>query len=258
MQALRQVTRAVSPKTALTATAALVALSGTAYSITIYRRLSITSHSLIKSTESVSESFRKSATIRSLVNPRGHSAEEDSRSIALAVPDGVKLPSEELILSRFLRGVFGGPVFLLERIGLQLLRKQLVVFDGMLPLGLAPSSAPEHVNSMSELPASLPSLHSIFWGVFQVTDLRVGEDGEGSSIDFVYGSDRGEFAGCHRFTVRKETGAQRERVFVSMECVTCNPKVDKPVSGRLLSGFHHLYAMMLFRDGVAEVNGLLS
>ncbi|KID83200.1 hypothetical protein MGU_09481 [Metarhizium guizhouense ARSEF 977] len=257
MEALKQVTR-VSPKTALTATAALIALSGTAYSITLYRRLSLTSHSLIKTTESASESFRKSATIRGLVNPRGHTAWEDSRSVALAVPEGVKLPSEELLLSRFVRVFFGGRVFLFERIGLQLLRKQLVVFDGMLPHGLAPSSVPEYVNSVSGLPTSLPSLHSVFWGTFQVTDLRVGEDGEGSSIDFVYGSNRGEFAGCHRFTVRKETGGQGERVFVSMECMTCNPRVDKPVSGQFLFGLHKVYAMMLFRDAVAEVKDLLS
>jgi hypothetical protein len=119
--------------------------------------------------------------------------------------------------------------------------------------GLAPTGTPRHVNSVAEVPASLPQLHSIFWGAFQVTDLHVGEDGTGSWIDFVYGSNRGEFAGCHRFTIRKGEG----EVFVSMECITRSPKVDKPISGRLLSGFHKIYAMMLFRDAVGEVQSLM-
>lgn len=87
--------------------------------------------------------------------------------------------------------------------------------------------------------------------------MQVGKDGEGSTIDFVYGSNRGEFAGCHRFTVRKEADEYGERVFVSMECITCNPKVDKPISGKIMFGFHRVYAMLLFRDAVGDVVGLL-
>jgi hypothetical protein len=123
------------------------------------------------------------------------------------------------------------------------------------------------VNRVSDLPVSLPPLHSVFWGAFQVTDLHVGEEGTGSSIDFVYGSSRGGFAGCHRFTVRKERRddddddddgeGEGDRVFVSMECITCNPNVDKPIGSKFVARLHGLYALMLFRDAVGEVHNLL-
>ena len=102
-------------------------------------------------------------------------------------------------------------------------------------------------------------MHSILWGAFQVTDLQITENGIGSSIDFVYGSSRSEFAGCHRFTVRKECGNQgyAKEVFVSMECITCNPKEDKPFSGQFLSDVHKKYATMLFREAVGEMKSLL-
>jgi hypothetical protein len=134
METLKQITRAITPRSVLTGTAALLALSGTAYTISIYQRMRLTDRSLITTADTASDSFRKSATIRSLVNPRGHTAWEDSRSIRLAIPSGAKPPSEEQLLSSFVRGFFGGRVFLLERSALQLLKWQLVVFDGMLLL----------------------------------------------------------------------------------------------------------------------------
>lgn len=134
METLKQITRAVPPKTVLTATAALIAISGTAYSFTIYKRLSLTNRSLITTTETVADSFRTSATIRNFVNPHGHVACEDSRSITLSASAGSKVPSEEVLLSKFVNGFFGGRVFSLERIGLQLLNRQIVALDGMLSL----------------------------------------------------------------------------------------------------------------------------
>lgn len=131
METLKQITRIIPPKTALTTTALLLAASSTAYSISLYQRLNLTNRSLIQTSETASESFRKSPTIRGLVNPRGHTAWEDTRSITLPVPAGTKAPSEEALLSKFVNGFFGGRVFALERMGLQLLRKQIVVFDGM-------------------------------------------------------------------------------------------------------------------------------
>jgi hypothetical protein len=132
METLKQITRAAPPRTVLVAaTAALVAVSGAAaYGISLHQRLRLTDRALITTSDTASDSFRNSATIRGLVNPRGHTAWQDSRSTTLLVPPGAKVPTEQALLSGFVRGFFGGRVFLPERLGLQLLRRRFVVFDG--------------------------------------------------------------------------------------------------------------------------------
>ena len=126
-----RITHVVSSKTVLTASAALIAISGTSYSINLYERLSLTNPSHITTADNASDSFRKSATTRCLVNPRSHTMMEDSRSITLAVPPGATVPSEEVLLSKFVTAFFGGRVFLLERVVLRLLGRQFVAFEGV-------------------------------------------------------------------------------------------------------------------------------
>ncbi|KAK2608865.1 hypothetical protein QQS21_002578 [Conoideocrella luteorostrata] len=262
---MQSVTHLLRPRTALLGGAFILTLGGGIYTVALYKRLRLinAAHPIqIHTRDTASESFRNSPTIRRLVNPRGHTAWEDARTVTLRIPKGCEGPSEEVLLSAFVRAFFGGLVFAPERLTLQFLRRPIVVFDG-----LAPNTTPQHITSLKDMPTGLPVLHSILWNAFQVADISVsGDDALSSStarehsIDIVYGSNRGEFAGCHRFTVQRiEAGVHEEdddaetRVFVSMECITCNPMVNKPIAGDYLFKFHKLYALMLFREAVSSI-----
>lgn len=82
-------------------------------------------------------------------------------------------------------------------------------------------------------------------------------------IDIVFGNNRGQFAGCHRFSIKRleaNSHAQREptQYRIQLECIVCNPTVNKPIGVSFLEGFHTVYANMLFRDAVAEAMHKLS
>lgn len=109
----------------------------------------------------------------------------------------------------------------------------------------------------------------MFFGAFQVVDKKVRErslssslesvNGRQSYIDFAYGSNESSFAGVHRFSLQREESeggseeSESERLRVTMSCLVCNPLEDrKPAPGWAWT-FHRAYAMLLFREGVAEV-----
>lgn len=82
-------------------------------------------------------------------------------------------------------------------------------------------------------------------------------------IDFVFGDNRGQFAGCHRFSIKRleaKSNAQKQpaQFQIQLECIACNPTVNKPIGISFLGGFHTIYANMLFRDAVAEAKHQLS
>ncbi|UNI19518.1 hypothetical protein JDV02_005700 [Purpureocillium takamizusanense] len=237
------------------------------YTALIYRRVSATPLSTITSANSVSESFAKSTTIRNLVNPRGYVALTDSRSVTLELPSRdaadddeertgePQNPSDQVILASFVKGFFGGRVFALERIALGVLRLQAGPFPGL--------TTPEKpIWSTEELSNdALPPPSSTIFGAFRVAAIDIAdasardesiapaESSTTSSVDVLYGSSEGQFAGCHRFSVCCE-GSQ---VKLSLECVTCNPTVDKPLSPAIMFWFHRVYAMLLFRDALYNV-----
>jgi hypothetical protein len=83
-----------------------------------------------------------------------------------------------------------------------------------------------------------------------------------SYIDFAFGSDDGFIAGVHRFSVSRNNDHKEEEDHDSKNTMSvtiefahkgCNPKEDKPLKPDVLQTLHLWYAMLLFREGVAEV-----
>lgn len=74
----------------------------------------------------INKSFQTSASVK-ITNPRSHVPLRDSRSLTIAVP---KTLSDEEVLTRFVKGFFGGHVFGLERGILRAARHELTHFKG--------------------------------------------------------------------------------------------------------------------------------
>lgn len=278
-------TRLFSNRIALSSALVATATAGV-YTALVYRRVSTTPPNTITSANAVSESFAKSATIRNLVNPRGYVAMSDSRSVTLELPrrdseedDGwtglaseQQGPSDQVLLASFVKGFFGGRVFQPERIALGVLRLQAGPFPGkpfrlfcwrcrtLTEPGL---TTPERrIWSTEELSNdTLPPPSSTIFGAFQVAAIDIAntetdEDptvsanqGTTSSVDVLYGSSEGHFAGCHRFSVSRDG----RKVKLALECVTCNPTVDAPLRPAFMFWFHRVYAMLLFRDALSNL-----
>ncbi|KAL3959274.1 hypothetical protein ACCO45_007436 [Purpureocillium lilacinum] len=227
-------TRLFSNRIALSSALVATATAGV-YTALVYRRVSTTPPNTITSANAVSESFAKSATIRNLVNPRGYVAMSDSRSVTLELPrrdsdedDGwtglaseQQGPSDQVLLASFVKGFFGGRVFQPERIAL-----------GVLRLQAGPFPAIDIANTETDEDPTVSA-----------------NPGTTSSVDVLYGSSEGHFAGCHRFSVCRDG----RKVKLALECVTCNPTVDAPLRPAFMFWFHRVYAMLLFRDALSNV-----
>jgi hypothetical protein len=115
----------------------------------------------------------------------------------------------------------------------------------------------------------LPPPQALLFGVFRVVDSHVEIDAPQqqdsttcSYVDFAFGSDDGFIAGVHRFSVTRTLtmGVENEKDADGTRNVTiefahsgCNPKENKPLKPDILQTLHLWYAMLLFREGVAEV-----
>lgn len=108
---------------------------------------------------------------------------------------------------------------------------------------------------------SLPSKHDILFGEFQVADISLSQGDVGvervsrpteSIIDFIYGSNTGQFAGVHRFGISR-TPDKPNAARVSLESVMCNPSRDVSFGSTWMHKFHEVYAAMLFREAAGEV-----
>jgi hypothetical protein len=134
-------------------------------------------------------------------------------------------------------------------------------------LALRNTPVDSHIWSAAQLsPNALPPKNSLLFGVFRVVDSDI-ESADASSqtysyIDFAFGSDDGFIAGVHRFSVTCDANndAAYEKDEKKTKGVTiefahsgCNPKQNKPLKPDFLQTFHLWYAMLLFREGVAEV-----
>lgn len=105
-----------------------VATAGAAYVLFVAQRVAIPNAHHISRTHTVPESFTQSTSIRRLVNPRGHQAAGDTHAITLELPPGGRDVPDRVLLSRFIRSVFGGLVLGPERVGLRALGRLIVDF----------------------------------------------------------------------------------------------------------------------------------
>ena len=214
-------------------------LAGTAsgaLAIHLYSRQAKTTKAQITVAHKVSESFIQSHTIQNLVNPRGHRIWEDARSIVIDAPDA----TDEAILATFMRGFFTGPAFAPERTALRLLGLKIFWYPRF-------KTANIPAWKVSELPNGLFPVGTLLWGVFMVADVRL--DTEEKTVDILFNSSEGTFAGCHRLSVQRGG----KGVKLGLECVVCNPSVDADPALSWTRPFHDWYAMLLFRDAAADV-----
>jgi hypothetical protein len=115
----------------------------------------------------------------------------------------------------------------------------------------------------------LPEIDSVFFGAFQVVDKKLQDSSRSSGgevateaesyIDFAFGSSETSFSGVHRLSVARDLdkacaqGVESDEIRLTMACVTCNPLKNRKVAPTWTWTFHRVYAMLLFREGVAEV-----
>lgn len=112
----------------------------------------------------------------------------------------------------------------------------------------------------------LVPLHSVLFGSFRVLETQISSAAKqhplelqhySSFIDFAFGSDDGFIAGVHRFSVSEAQGVGEtkgtKQITVEFSHTGCNPREDKPLGPAVLQNLHLWYAMLLFREGIAEV-----
>ena len=230
----------------------------------LYRPSPTLGLSPITSSTTIPSSFATSTTVTKLINPEEFRSWDDSRSVTLKLSGKAKEWSDEQILARFTRGFFGGWVFGPERAVLRMAGVAWGVGLVSFPLQRTVNGGSSIYNEVwkaSEIEGEkLPQVDSVLFGAFQVVDKQLAkEQGGNSHIDLAYGSSQRTFAGVHRFSVERLSGREGnvecggEKVRLSMSCVTCNPREDKRVAPEWAGTFHRTYAMLLFREGVAEV-----
>jgi hypothetical protein len=79
----------------------------------------------------------------------------------------------------------------------------------------------------------------------------------GSHVDFAFGDDRKSFAGFHRFEVTREIdeadGEESRGATICYSSIACNPSANEWPAPSFTYAFHKVYALNLFRDGIAGV-----
>lgn len=120
-------------------------------------------------------------------------------------------------------------------------------------------AAASKIWSASELSKQqLPPVHSILFGAFQVIDRHIAREGEESEthsyVDIAFGSDLGGFAGVHRFSIWRDSRNEKSgAVTIEFSHTSCNPTVDQPFGPDFIMSLHNIYAMLLFKEGIAKV-----
>ncbi|KAK1704184.1 hypothetical protein CaCOL14_012644 [Colletotrichum acutatum] len=208
----------------------------------------------IVSSSGLSEHFRQSHTLKTLVNPRGHVSSADKLAMDMELPENARELSDEVLLATFARGFFAGKVLAIERRLLQTARPSFVSYAGLNSISMSNQIWKSQDFSCEKL----PPVHSVVFGTFQLGYIKLIDPKESqaepeteSSVDFVFGKDNSQFAGAHRFSIvrRPENPANVRIVY---ESTACNPTRNQHLSGLLLR-FHSLYAMLLFREGVSDI-----
>jgi hypothetical protein len=118
-----------------------------------------------------------------------------------------------------------------------------------------------HIWKLAQLKKdTAPPLDAVLFGVFRVVDRCIQEtpsaQQEPSYIDFAFGFENGNLAGVHRFSVKRSGDAEAagaSSVTIEFAHTGCNPQINEPLKPEVLQTLHLAYAMLLFREGVAEV-----
>ncbi|KAK1485715.1 hypothetical protein CCUS01_03856 [Colletotrichum cuscutae] len=208
----------------------------------------------VVSVSGLSENFKQSHTLKTLVNPRDHVSSADRLAMDVELPENARGLSDEVLLATFVRGFFAGKVLTIERRLLQTARPTLVSYAGLNSI----SASNQIWESQDFSCETLPPVHSVVFGTFQVGHVGLmdskrsqAEPETESSVDFVFGKDISQFAGAHRFSIVRSS-ENPARVRVVYESTACNPSRNHHLSGILLQ-FHSFYAMLLFREGMSEI-----
>jgi hypothetical protein len=247
-----------------TATSSAVALS--TYMAIVYARTRQVPSSEIQVSLDVPDAFKKSYALSKLVNPNGHFSRPDTHQMTLRLPPRYAGLSDEVLLARVVKEFYSGWVFTPERWILRLLGQQFVGYADT-----ASAPVPARIWHHSELSATkLPPLHSVLFGAWQVVDLKlVAEDSrdsqEESYIDLAYGKDQWPFAGCNRFSIRRDREAEAEAVAngrptevrVVYSQSNCNPLVDQDPMPDFMFKFHEVYAILLYKEVMSALKSWL-
>ncbi|KAH7116748.1 hypothetical protein B0J11DRAFT_100244 [Dendryphion nanum] len=204
----------------------------------------------------------------SKVNPHKYSSSDDSRHAYITLQ--LSLTDEE-ILARFVKGFFGGYVFTPERCLLRLVGKSITGFDQSKHV---PTS---YIWSATQIPEkTLPPVNTLLFGTFRVIDYSLASahltttsaevtsttmepisQHSYSYIDIVYGSHNLPLVGMKRFSITGERERidkeGNRRVLIEYAHSGYNPRTKKPIGGSLVTAFHSMYAMALFRESLAAV-----
>lgn len=197
------------------------------------------------------------------INPRGHALITDTISQVFpreAIPE----LNDEQLLSNFTFGFFGGFVFGPERLALRLgaWRFLPVTFTGT----IHPPSRPSILTSIDLYPdpkaqtvwnaESIPRTHllpvgSRLFGAFVVLDKHIASasDPRPSYVDYAFGSDQRQFAGCHRFQIQHGQGSQPS-IQIDQQHLNCNPQENIPAVPEYGQRLHTIYAKLLFANGI--------
>jgi hypothetical protein len=111
-------------------------------------------------------------------------------------------------------------------------------------------------------------LHTLLFGAFRVVDSHIESrtaqhtsQETQSYIDFAFGSDEGYIAGVHRFSVSRSEPEKKNQpdtdstttVTIEFAHAGCNPRENKPLKPDFIQSLHMFYSILLFMEGVAEV-----
>ncbi|KAH7390965.1 hypothetical protein DE146DRAFT_150438 [Phaeosphaeria sp. MPI-PUGE-AT-0046c] len=240
---------------------AVLAAAGLYHLLNIYTAIHHVSADKISFSSNIPKSFQSSTSVK-ITNPHNHVPLHDTRFMSVAVP---RTLSDEEILSRFIKGFFGGHVFRLERSVLRATRNEMTRFKAVENTPIS-----SRYWSVDELPKhELPPLHSLLFGVWRMTDKHINNQAsqnaqttQESYVDLAFGADDWNLAGVHRFIVSRDSSESKIQDQTSDDTVNvriefahagCNPRKDERLKPDFLEPLHNLYAILLFREGVAEV-----
>ncbi|KAH7312214.1 hypothetical protein B0I35DRAFT_436384 [Stachybotrys elegans] len=237
---------------------AIPALLVTKHALQTYLKLAQAPRRRIIEIDSIPDSLKDSVTRKTLANPRGHVSISDSRFMDIHGIGNAQSLSDETLLAAFVGGFFCGRVFAPERVLLGMAKLDFVNFSA-----IEKDSLPPPVWDSERLHGDrLPPLHTKLFGAFQVAHVELAEASptakthqSSSSVDVVFGSDKTQFAGVHRFTIIREAD-KPDSVRVYHASMACNPTVNRRFQLETifpLHKLHKLYAMWLFQEASVEV-----
>jgi hypothetical protein len=112
--------------TVIASIAAALAAAGIFHLRSIYNATYYVHVENVYSTDTIPDSLAESVAVK-ITNPHSHVPIHDTRHVTVSVP---KVLSNKEILSRFVKGFFGGHVFRLERCALRANKKEITRFEG--------------------------------------------------------------------------------------------------------------------------------